>query len=135
MSNRAIVSGVLYRDPAQKTSKAGKPYVVATIRSGSGERVCWWKVFVFNETASEEIMRLRDGEPIVVSGEFGYDLYAPAGRESRLDWKITVEGVLGAKAKLKTRLKKEKEPKALMRPSGPAPQPSNFGGPNDELPV
>jgi len=51
MRARAIISGVLFKAPASKTTKTGKPFVCATIREGSGERVRWWKVFIFNESA------------------------------------------------------------------------------------
>lgn len=100
MSARAIVIGALFRAPQTKISKAGKPYAIATIREGTGERVRWWKAFVFN-AAIEEVMRLGDGEPIAVSGEFDCELYAPASGESRLSWKITVDGVLSAQRKAK----------------------------------
>ena len=49
MSARAIVSGALFKAPQTKISKAGKPYAIATIREGTGERARWWKAFVFNE--------------------------------------------------------------------------------------
>ena len=101
MTARAIVSGVLFRPPVSKTSKAGKPYVVATLREGSGETARWWKVFVFSESAIEEILRLGDGEPIAVAGEFSCELYAPSDGESRLSWRLTADAVLSAHAKRK----------------------------------
>jgi hypothetical protein len=101
MSARALVSGVLFRAPATKTSKAGNPYVFATIRSGSGEHVRWWRVFAFSESVIEEILALGDGEPIAVSGEFDCELYAPAGGEERLSWKLTADAVLSARRKPK----------------------------------
>lgn len=54
MSARAIVSGALFKAPQTKISKAGKPYAIATIREGTGERARWWKAFVFNESAIED---------------------------------------------------------------------------------
>ena len=101
MSARASVSGALFKAPQTKISKAGKPYAIATIREGTGERARWWKAFVFNESAIEEVMRLGDGEPIAVSGEFECELYAPAGGESRLSWKITADAILLAHRKAK----------------------------------
>jgi hypothetical protein len=106
MSARAIVSGVLLRAPVSETSKAGKSYVVATVREGSGETARWWKVFVFSESAIEEILRLGDGEPIAIAGEFDCELYAPPGGESRLSWKITADAVLSGRAKPKPKAQK-----------------------------
>ena len=109
MSDRAIVSGVLFRAPAVKISKNGKPYAFATIRSGSGDAARWWKVFVFSESGIEEISSLGDGEPIAVAGEFDAELYAPADSESRVSWKIVADAVLSARRKPKPL---ERKPKA-----------------------
>ena len=106
MSARAIVSGVLFRAPASKTSKAGTPFVVATVREGRGEATRWWKVFVFSESAIADILQLNDGEPIAVAGEFDCELYAPPSGEPRLSWKITADSVLSARAKPKPKAQK-----------------------------
>jgi hypothetical protein len=107
MTARAIVSGVIFKAPQTKTTKAGKPYAIATIREGTGERVRWWKAFVFNEFSIEEILRLGDGDPIAVSGEFDCELCPPPGGESRVSWKITAYAVLSAKATPKQRAGRE----------------------------
>jgi hypothetical protein len=106
MTARAIISGVLFRAPASKTSKAGNPYIVATVREGSGEAARWWKVFVFSESAIDDILRLGDGEPIAIAGEFDCELYAPPGGESRLSWRLTADAVLSAHAKRKAKAEK-----------------------------
>jgi hypothetical protein len=58
MSATALVTGTLFRAPEQRTSKAGKPFVVATIRvkdgdpsTGSGQASQWWNVLAFSESA------------------------------------------------------------------------------------
>jgi hypothetical protein len=124
---RAIVSGVIFKAPQTKTSKAGKPYAIATIREGTGERVRWWKAFVFNEFAIEEILGLGDGDPIAVSGEFDCELWTPeGGGESRLSWKITADAVLSTRAKpKKAKLQDSRQPLETKRWEG---------GPNDGVP-
>jgi hypothetical protein len=108
MTARALVNGALFKAPQTKISKAGKPYAIATIREGTGERVRWWKAFAFNESAIEELMRLCDGDPIAVAGEFDCELWTPeGGGEPRLSWKITADAVLSAKAKPKQRTGRE----------------------------
>jgi Single-strand binding protein family len=62
MTAFAIVMGALFRVPEQRTSKAGKPYVTATIRTRDGEESQWWRVTAFSETAQAELMRLSEGE-------------------------------------------------------------------------
>ena len=37
MSAYALISGQLFRAPEQRTSKAGKPFVTATIRAKDGD--------------------------------------------------------------------------------------------------
>ncbi len=101
MSARAIVIGVVFRAPVAKTSKAGKPYVSAIIREGSGETTRWWKVFVFGKSAIEEIGRLGEGDPIAVAGEFDCSLYAPADAETRLSWTIRADTILSARPRPK----------------------------------
>lgn len=103
MSARAIVSGALFRKPVEKISKAGAPYILATIRDGNGEAARWWKVFVFNKSAIEEISALDDGEPIAVAGEFDAEMYAAAGGKSRLSWKIVADAILSARRKPKAK--------------------------------
>jgi hypothetical protein len=113
MSARAIVSGVLFKAPVSKTSKAGKPYVLATIREGSGERVRWWKCFAFSETPIEELLRLGDGDPIAVAGEIDADIYAPEGSDPRVNWRVTADAVLSARRPAKAKLDGTKhKPKA-----------------------
>ena len=118
MSARAIVSGTLFRAPIEKTSKAGKAYLLATIRDGNDESVRFWKTFCFIESVIEEMKRLGDGEPIAVAGEFNCSLYAPDGAETRLSWTIRVDGVLTAKPR-----PKEAKPQADKPPRRAAPTP------------
>jgi hypothetical protein len=75
----ALVTGSLWKPPEQKTSKAGKPFVTATIRAKDGEALQWWRVTVFSESAQAEIMRLAEGDSLAVQGSFRAELYTPDG--------------------------------------------------------
>jgi hypothetical protein len=97
MSARAIVSGTLFKAPVSKTSKAGKPYAFATIREGIGDAARWWKVFVFGDDAIAEVLRLGDGDPLAVGGEFDCQAYKTEAGDDRLSWSIMVDGVLTAR--------------------------------------
>lgn len=103
MSARAIVSGVLFKAPASKVSKGGKPYVTLTIREGSGEAARWWRAVIFGESAIEEALRLGDGEPISVAGDFDAELYSRPDGAPRITWRITVDSVLSAHRKPKAK--------------------------------
>jgi single-stranded DNA-binding protein len=131
MSARAIVSGMVFGPPASKISKAGNPYASATVREGSGEATRWWKVFVFNEAAIEEILRFVDGEPIAVAGEFDAEIYAPAGGEARVSWRIRADAVLSAK-KPKARKYARAAPPNNRHPAASPAHPNAPGGVIDD---
>jgi hypothetical protein len=40
-----LVTGALYRQAEKRTSKAGKPFVTATMRAKDGDALQWWKGF------------------------------------------------------------------------------------------
>jgi hypothetical protein len=72
MTAMALVTGTLFRPPEQRTSKAGKPFVAATIRvkdgdpsTGSGQASQWWKVLAFSEGVQAELLSLQDGDTIL----------------------------------------------------------------------
>ena len=64
MSLRAIVSGMLAKPPVLRTSKAGKPYITATVRDGEA----WVNVLIFNEEDIATLEAMSVGEPISVAG-------------------------------------------------------------------
>ena len=55
---RALVSGVIFKAPVEKTSKAGNAYVTATIH-GKGDAARWWKGLVFGDDAMAEVLAWR----------------------------------------------------------------------------
>lgn len=103
MTATALVSGRLQRDPERKVSKAGKPYVAATIREGDGETVTWWSVLCFSESAGAELMEMRAGEGVAASGSFRVEPFLKDG-ETKLAFTLFADGVLSAR-----RRKREKD--------------------------
>jgi hypothetical protein len=116
--------------PAYKISKAGNPYASATVREGSGEATRWRKVFVFNE-ADRGNLALVDGEPIAVAGEFDAEIYAPAGGEARVTWRIRADAVLSVK-KPKARKSARAVPLNNRHPAASPAHPNAPGGVIDE---
>jgi single-stranded DNA-binding protein len=88
--NLALVTGTLFRAPEQRTSKAGKPFVTATLRAKDGE-LQWWSVIGFSQTAQVELMRLGDGDAVTVQGSFKAELYPPDGGEAKLSLSILAD--------------------------------------------
>jgi single-stranded DNA-binding protein len=79
LTAHVLVTGTLYRAPEQKVSKAGKPFVTATIRAKDGEASQWWKVIVFSESACAELMRLGDGDAVSAQGSLKVEQYERDG--------------------------------------------------------
>ena len=74
-----------------------------------------------------EVLRLGDGDPLAVAGEFDCQPYNTDAGEDRLSWSIMVDAVLSARAKPKK-----------AKPSQDNPQPFDTkrweGGPGDGIP-
>src|ERR1700730_17868666 len=56
MTAYVLISGSLFREPEQRISKAGKPFVTATIRAKDGNSSECWKVLAFPESVQAELM-------------------------------------------------------------------------------
>ena len=94
MTAFAIVTGSLFKAPEQRTSKTGRPYGTATIRTKDGEASQFWRVTAFSESAQAELMRLDDGDALAVQGSFKAELYRPDGGETKLSLSIVADHVL-----------------------------------------
>lgn len=79
MSAHILVTGVLFRAPQTKTSKAGKSFTTATLKAKDGEATQWWKVLAFSESACAELARLSDGDALSVQGALKAETYEKDG--------------------------------------------------------
>jgi len=125
MSARAIVSGVLFKAATEKASKAGNAFATFPIRETVNGATRWWQCIAFGESMVEVLKAMIPGEPIAVAGEISAEIYAPAGAESRINWRIAVDAVLSARKppKAKPESRKPKEAKGRDRAEA-----SNTGG-------
>lgn len=121
MSATILVSGKLVRDPTQKTSKAGKPFVSALLKEGDGEATTWWSILTFSETAIDEMLTLKAGDGMAASGSFKAELYERNGTQ-RISFTIFADRVISAK-----RQKRERPAR-----QNPGPQAAPF---DDEIPL
>jgi single-stranded DNA-binding protein len=89
MTAHVLITGTLFRAPEQRTSKAGKQFVAATIRVNDGDPSTgswqWWKVLAFSESVQAELMRLTDGDAISVQGKLTAEIYKPETGEAKLN--------------------------------------------------
>jgi single-stranded DNA-binding protein len=129
MTAHVPVTGTLFRPPEQRTSKAGKPFVTATVRAkdgdpsaGSGQASQWWKVLAFSESVQAELVRLADGDAVSLQGALKAELYDKDG-EKRLSLAIVADNVLA--------LRQPSKPHKLGEKSHPATR-ANDGRPRVE---
>jgi Single-strand binding protein family len=97
MSARAIVSGAIGKAAEFRTSKSGNLFATFSIRESVNGATRWWQAITFSETVIETLKEMAVGEPIAVCGEMTAEIYAPAGAESRINWRITIDCVLSAR--------------------------------------
>jgi single-stranded DNA-binding protein len=125
-----LVSGTIFREVAQRTSKAGKPYVVTTIRIKDGDAWQFIRATAFSETAQSELSRLGDGDAVAVTGPLKAETYSAATGETKIALSIIADKVLPLKKPSKEREIKPSD--ARSRRQAGVWQTS--GGPNDEIP-
>jgi hypothetical protein len=124
MSAHVLLNVVLQKLPVRKTSKAGKPYLMVSARDGNGPDAKWWTVFAFAEAAIEALEVLVEGEAFAATGTFDATIWAPEGREPRVNLTLSADAILSAhkpKAKAKPEGKSRKPKEAA--PSAPEPRP------------
>src|ERR1700730_15089691 len=109
MTVAVLVSGSLFKNPELKTSKSGKTYATASIRTASADNTAadFWNLLVFSETVAAEVMRLSEGDKLAVQGSVKLQIYN--GKISRT---VFVDHVLALRAP-----PREKKPKAAQAPT------------------
>jgi len=79
MTARSLITGSLFRDPEQKTSKTGRPYVTATLKVKDGDGFTFWRLTAFSESVSAELMRLSEGDSVSAQGALKVETYEKDG--------------------------------------------------------
>jgi single-stranded DNA-binding protein len=77
----ALITGTLFRALERRTSKAGKPFVTATIRAKDGADGTFWNIVAFSESAQSELIRLSEGEAMAVQGAMRIEEYEKDGQK------------------------------------------------------
>jgi Single-strand binding protein family len=126
VSARAVISGALHRAPVAKTSRNGKPFATFVVRERNGDADRYWSAVAFDQATIDALLSMKAGEPIGVAGAIDAEIYTPEGREPRISWKITVDGVLSA----------QRKPKANGREiAGKSWAAPTAGGVDDDIPL
>jgi single-stranded DNA-binding protein len=137
MSVAILVSGSIFKEPQQRTSQAGKQYVVATIKAAAADNTTsdFWSVLAFSDTAGAELLRLAVGERVALQGSLKLELFEKNG-ETKISRTIFVDHVLAVRQPPRERKPKAK---AAPTPQGQAeqsiiPPSSDVEGPTERAP-
>jgi hypothetical protein len=84
MSLHALASGALWENPERRTSKGGKNFVLASLKTKVGEETRTVKILAFSDHVQAELMELRHGDALSVVGDFKAEVWTPEGRGARL---------------------------------------------------
>jgi single-stranded DNA-binding protein len=95
MTLHALASGSLWEAPERRQSKNGNSFVLASLKVKVGaEETRTVKVLAFSESVQDELMQLRHGDALSVTGSFKAEIYTPENRGPRLNLTIFAESVL-----------------------------------------
>ncbi len=77
MSAYALITGVIFREPTQRTAKSGKPYTVCTVKAGSDDSGSgdFWSILSFSESSQLELLRLEIGDAVAIRGKLEIKTY------------------------------------------------------------
>ncbi len=125
-----LAEGSLFRAPERKTSKAGKPYLSATMKTAEGNEAIFVRLLVFSESAQEEIASLGEGDSLSVTGRLQAEAFEKDGK-LRVSFSIIVDRALALK-----KSKRASKPNPSRRAPSASPSyqhssPDHFG---DDVP-
>ena len=111
MTAFALVSGALSRVPEVKTSKAGKPFTSATIRTmGPDNSAEFWSILAFAEAAQAELSRLGEGDKVSIQGVLKIEPYTARDGQTRINRTIFADHVLALRQPPRERKAKAENP-------------------------
>jgi hypothetical protein len=129
MTNRIVLTGAFGKPAEIRTSKNGNEFATFSIRESLNGSTRWWQGITFSDVVIQTVKEMSVSEPLAVCGEMSAEIYAPAGAESRINWRITVDGVLSARAKPKQKAEKSAVKSAPETRSGGATASASWAAP------
>lgn len=93
MTALGLIAGKVLRTPESRTAKNGKSFATAVMREGTGDAVTWWNIVAFAETATE-LLQLKAGDVVSVSGPFTTEIYTKGGAQPRISHRIVADRIV-----------------------------------------
>ena len=119
----ALVSGKLYGQPTERTSKTGKPFALAKVRAAGGDgESLFVNVIAFDTAPCTALLALGDGDSVALTGSLTPKTWTDKEGNTRPALDLVAHQVLTSYSVTKKR--------SAMHPP-PAPAPAH-GRPRDE---
>ena len=99
----ALVSGDLVRDPVERATAKGVPFVTATVRVAAGAEALFVGLACFDATGCERLAKLRKGASVAAAGTLEATEWTTREGETRRGWRLTASEVLTVYAARKRR--------------------------------
>jgi hypothetical protein len=111
MTAFALISGVIFRPPIQKISKAGRPYTTLTVKVGDDTGASdFWSVLSFSESSQFELLRLEIGDAVSCRGKMELKTYTASDGTTRIGRTIFADAALGLRPAPRTPKPKAAKP-------------------------
>jgi hypothetical protein len=96
MSAYALITGVIFRAPIQKISKAGRPFASCTVKVGADDSAGadFWNVLIFSESGQLELLRLEIGDAVSIRGKMKLEIFEKDG-QARISRSIFADAAIG----------------------------------------
>jgi single-stranded DNA-binding protein len=119
MSAYALISGVIFRAPVQKISKAGRPFTSCTVKAGSDDNAGgdFWSIVCFSESGQLELLRLEAGDAVSIRGKLKLETYVANDGTTKISRSIFADAALGLRPVPRT-----PKPKAAKPATSPQDQ-------------
>lgn len=75
MSIHVLVAGIMHKDPVERITQNGNPYVTCNVRVEQGGETVWANVICFDEAAQAELLRVKAGDALSVQGKAAPKVY------------------------------------------------------------
>ena len=93
----ALISGKLYGQPTERTSKTGKPFALAKVRAAGGDgESLFVNVIAFDAAPCTALLALGDGDSVALSGSLTPKVWTDKGGNARPGLDLVAHQVLTA---------------------------------------
>lgn len=93
----ALISGKVYGQPTERTSKAGKPFAVAKVRAAGGDgESLFVNVIAFDAAPCTALLALEDGDSVALAGTLTPKVWTDKDGNARPALDLVAHQVLSA---------------------------------------